>query len=49
MVGGWRKLHNDEPNNFYVSSNIIRMIKSWRVRWAGCVAYMGRRGMHIEF
>jgi hypothetical protein len=36
----WRKLHNDELHNPYPSSNIIRVIKSRRVRWAGHVARM---------
>jgi hypothetical protein len=30
--GGWKKLHNDELHNLYGSPNIIRMIKSRRVR-----------------
>jgi hypothetical protein len=37
----WRKLHNEELNNLYSSPNIIRMIKSRRMRWAGHVARMG--------
>jgi hypothetical protein len=49
MRGDWRKLHNDELHNFYSSPNIIRMIKSRRMRWAGHVARMGRSGMHIGF
>jgi hypothetical protein len=46
MTGGWRKRHN--LYNLYFSPNIIRMIKSRRMRWAGDVALMGRRGMHIN-
>jgi hypothetical protein len=38
MKGDWRKLHNEELHNLYSSSNIIRMIKSRRMRWAGNVA-----------
>jgi hypothetical protein len=34
VTGGCRKLHNEELHNLYSSSNIIRMIKSMRVRWA---------------
>jgi hypothetical protein len=49
VIGGWRKLHNGEIHNFYSSANIIRVIKSRRVRWAGCVARMGRKGMQIGF
>jgi hypothetical protein len=49
IIGGWRKLHNEELHNLYDSPSIIRMIKSRRVIWAGHVARMGRRGMHIGF
>jgi hypothetical protein len=37
MIGGWSKLHNEELHNLYSSSNIIRMIKSKRMRWTGHV------------
>jgi hypothetical protein len=37
----WRKLHNEELHNLYSSPNIIAMIKSRRMRWAGHVARMG--------
>jgi hypothetical protein len=40
VIGGWRKLHNEELNNLYSSPSIIRMIKSRRMRWAGPVARM---------
>jgi hypothetical protein len=36
----WRKLHNEELHNLYYSANIIRMMKSRRMRWAGHVARM---------
>ena len=39
----WRKLHSEELNNLYSSPNIVRMIKSRRMRWAGHVARMGKR------
>jgi hypothetical protein len=39
--GLWRKLHNDELHNLYSSPNIVKVIKSRRVRWAGHVAHMG--------
>jgi hypothetical protein len=39
--GPWRKLHNDELHNLYYSPNIVRVIKSRRMRWAGHVACMG--------
>jgi hypothetical protein len=36
----WRKLHDDELHRLYSSPNIVRVIKSRRMRWAGHVAYM---------
>ena len=43
----WRKLHNEELNDLYSSSSIVRVIKSRRMRWAGHVAPMGeRRGVY---
>jgi hypothetical protein len=49
VTGGWRKLHNEELHNLYGSLTIIRMIKSMRMRLAGHVSCMGRRGVHIGF
>jgi hypothetical protein len=49
VTGGWRKLQNEELHNLYSSPSIIRMIKSRSMRWAGHVAQMGRRGMHIGY
>jgi hypothetical protein len=49
VTGDWRKLHNEELHNLYSSPDIIRMIKSRRMRWAGHVARMGRIGMHIGY
>jgi hypothetical protein len=43
VTGGWRKLHNEELHNLYSSPNIIRIIKSRRMRWAGHVARMGEK------
>jgi hypothetical protein len=39
--GSWRKLHTDELHNLYSSPNIVRVIKSRRMRWAGHMARMG--------
>jgi hypothetical protein len=44
VTGDWRKLHNEELHNLYSSPDIIRMIKSRRIRWAGYVPRMVRRG-----
>jgi hypothetical protein len=41
IYGSWRKLHNDEFHSLYSSPNIVRVIKSRRMRWAGHVAHMG--------
>jgi hypothetical protein len=44
--GSWRKLHNDEFHNLYISPNIVRVIKLMR-RWAGHVARVGEgRGVY---
>jgi hypothetical protein len=40
VTGEWRNLHNEELNDPYSSSNIVRVIKSKRMRWAGHIACM---------
>jgi hypothetical protein len=47
--GLWRKLHNDELHCLYSSPNIVRVIKSGRMRWAGHVARMGRGEVFTGF
>ena len=47
VVGEWRRLHNEELNNLYSSPNIVRVINSRRIGWAGHVARMDEeRGMY---
>ena len=40
VTGDWRTLHNEELNGLYCSPNIVRVIKSRRIRWVGHVAHM---------
>jgi hypothetical protein len=40
VMGEWRKLHNEELNSLYSSPDIIRQVKSRRMRWTGHVAHM---------
>ena len=43
----WRKLHNEELSDLYSLPNIVQVVKSRRMRWAGHVARMGEeRGVH---
>jgi hypothetical protein len=46
VIGGLRKMLNEELHNLYASSVIIRMVK-WRMRCAGLVACMGQRGRYV--
>jgi hypothetical protein len=47
VTGEWRKLHNEELNDLYSLRNIVRVVKSRRMRWAGHVARMGEgRGLY---
>jgi hypothetical protein len=47
VTGKWRKLHNEEMNDLYSLPNIVRVVKSRRMRWAGHVPHMWEeRGVH---
>ena len=47
VTGEWRKLHNEELSDLYSLPNIVRVVKSRRMRWAGQVARMGEgRGVY---
>jgi len=47
VTGEWRSSHNEELNDLYSSPNILRVIKSRRMRWAGHVARMGEERVFI--
>ena len=44
----WRKLHNEELNDLYSLSNIVRVIKSGRMRWVGACHVYGGEERHIQ-
>jgi len=47
LTGEWRKIHNEELTDLYISHNIVRVIKLRRIKWAGHVGRMGeRRGVY---
>jgi hypothetical protein len=45
----WRKLQNEEFHNLYSSPNIVKIVKSWRIKWAGHVACMEKSEMRTKF
>jgi hypothetical protein len=48
VAGGWRRLHNEELRNLYASRNIVRVVKSRNMRWAGHVACIADE-IHSKF
>jgi hypothetical protein len=48
-TGKWRRLHNDDLYPLFSSPNIIRVVKSRRLRWAGHVAQIGERRRAYRF
>jgi hypothetical protein len=49
VTGEWRRLHNKELYALYSSPNIIRIVKSRKLRWVGHVTRMGEGELHREF
>ena len=49
VTGEWRKVHNEELRDLYSLPNIVRVVKSRRMRWAWHVARMGRGEVCTEF
>jgi hypothetical protein len=45
VMGEWRKLHNEELHILYSTSNIVRQIKSRKMRWVGHVTHMGEESV----
>jgi hypothetical protein len=49
VTGEWRKVHSEELHILYSSPDIVRQVKSRRIRWAGHVARMGdRKGLGVK-
>jgi hypothetical protein len=49
VTGGWRKLHNEGLHNLYSSPNIVRVIKSRSMKWAGHVEHVGEKKNACRF
>jgi hypothetical protein len=49
VAGGCTRLYNEELHNLYASPNIIRILKSSRMRWAGHVARIGMMSIYTKF
>jgi len=48
VTGEWRRLHKEGLNDLYCSPNIVRVIKSRRMRWARHVARMGGEERRLQ-
>jgi hypothetical protein len=48
VTGEWRKVHNGKLNDKHCPPNIVRVIKSRRMRWTGHVARMGGGERHVQ-
>jgi hypothetical protein len=49
LARSWRRLHNEELHNLYTSPNIVRVIKSMKVRWGGTCSTDGRCEKCIQY
>jgi hypothetical protein len=49
IIGGWKKLYNEVFKTHTLRQIYVIRMMSRRMRWAGHVALMGRRGIHIDF
>jgi hypothetical protein len=49
VEGDWRKLHDEELNDFYCSLNVVRVTQSRMLKGRGVWHIWSRRGMHTEF
>jgi len=49
VTGEWRKQHNEELNDLYSSPNIVRVIKSRRMRWVGMQSVWRREEAYVGF
>jgi hypothetical protein len=49
VAGGWKRLHNEELHNLYISPNITRVMKSRKIKWVGHIARMGELKKCIQY
>jgi hypothetical protein len=48
-IGNWRRLHNEESHNLYITSNVIMMINSRKMQWTGHAASTTKLEVHAAF